>query len=204
MPYLYKQAIETSQTGVPTMRSMVLEFTEDKTCHYVDRQYMLGENLLVAPIFNEEGIADYYLPKGTWTNYFTSEKVIGEKWIKEKHGYLSMPLMVKENSIIAVGNTNTKPDYDYAEDVELRVYELQQDTQQSTVVYGMDGEKKLEVTIGKWGNEIKIQLRATKPCVIRLVNQVIDSATGAGFQIEGNDTLLLPELGKVEVLAQIN
>ncbi len=65
MPYLYKTAIETSVTGVPTMRSMVLEYTEDKTCHYVDKQYMLGDNLLVAPIFNDQSMAEYYLPKGT-------------------------------------------------------------------------------------------------------------------------------------------
>ena len=203
MPYLYKQAIETSQTGIPTMRSMVLEFTEDKTCHFVDRQYMLGESLLVAPIFNEEGMADYYLPKGIWTNYLTGEKIAGEKWIKEKHGYLSMPLMVKENSIIALGNVDTKPDYDYADGVELRAYELREETKQSTLVYGMDGAKELEMTIGKWNNEIKIQLSAKKPCVIRLVNQVIHSATGARFQVEGNDTLLLPERGKVEILVQV-
>ena len=40
MPYLYKTAIDTSRSGVPTMRSMVLEYTEDKTCHYVDKQYI--------------------------------------------------------------------------------------------------------------------------------------------------------------------
>ena len=57
MPYLYKTAIDTSRSGVPTMRSMVLEYTEDKTCHYVDKQYMLGDNLLVAPIFNDQSIA---------------------------------------------------------------------------------------------------------------------------------------------------
>ena len=73
MPYLYKTAIQANKTGVPTMRSMVLEFTEDRTCHYVDKQYMLGDSLLVAPIFNEESLADYYLPAGRWTDFFTGE-----------------------------------------------------------------------------------------------------------------------------------
>ncbi|HHX62816.1 MAG TPA: alpha-xylosidase [Epulopiscium sp.] len=204
MPYLYKQAIETSQTGIPTMRSMVLEFTEDKTCHFVDRQYMLGENLLVAPIFNEEGIAEYYLPKGIWTNYFTGEKITGEKWITENHGYLSLPLMVKENSIIAIGNTDTNAEYDYADGVELRIYELQEEKEHTTVVYGMDQTKELEMTIGRRNNKIKIQLSAKKPCVIRLINQVVHSVTGATLQVEGNDTLLLPQLGEVEVLVVIN
>ena len=71
MPYLYKTSIDTSRSGIPTMRSMVMEFTSDKTCHYLDKQYMLGDNLLAAPIFNDQSIAEYYLPKGTWTDFFT-------------------------------------------------------------------------------------------------------------------------------------
>ena len=59
MPYLYRNAIETAKTGVPMMRSMVLEFTEDRNCAYLASQYMLGDSLLVAPIFNEDGIAEY-------------------------------------------------------------------------------------------------------------------------------------------------
>ena len=49
MPYLYKTAIAAATEGIPSMRSMVLEFTKDKTCHYLDKQYMLGDSLLVAP-----------------------------------------------------------------------------------------------------------------------------------------------------------
>ena len=51
---------------------------------------MLGENLLVFPVFNEEGMGNYYLPKGKWTNYFTGEKLEGGQWIEEKHGYMSI------------------------------------------------------------------------------------------------------------------
>ena len=68
MPYLYKTAITASRTGIPCMRSMVLEFTEDKMCNYLDKQYMLGDNLLVAPIFNDESRAEYYLPAGGLTS----------------------------------------------------------------------------------------------------------------------------------------
>lgn len=45
------------------MRAMVLSYTNDKMCNYLDKQYMLGDSLLVAPIFNDEGIGEYYLPK---------------------------------------------------------------------------------------------------------------------------------------------
>ena len=80
MPYLYRNAIETSKTGIPMMRSMVLEFTEDKNCAYLATQYMLGDSLLAAPIFRDDSIAEYYLPEGTWTSLLTGEVKEGGKW----------------------------------------------------------------------------------------------------------------------------
>lgn len=50
--------------GVPVMRSMVLEFQNDHCCEDIDRQYMLGDNIMVAPVFTECGDIDYYLPGG--------------------------------------------------------------------------------------------------------------------------------------------
>ena len=64
MPYLYQQAVEAHETGVPVMRPMALEFFGDPATAYLDRQYMLGGALLAAPIFREDGAADYYLPSG--------------------------------------------------------------------------------------------------------------------------------------------
>lgn len=92
-PYLYSSAVRTSRTGVPMMRSMVLEFENDPVCQYLDRQYMLGDSLLVAPIFNDRGEAYYYLPEGTWTNYLTGETVEGGVWRKEHHDYMSIPAL---------------------------------------------------------------------------------------------------------------
>ena len=70
------------------MRSMVLEFTEDRNCHYLDKQYMLGDALLVAPVFNEESKGIFYLPKGNWTDFFTGEVMDGGTWIEKEYDYL--------------------------------------------------------------------------------------------------------------------
>ena len=61
-PYLLKMAQETHETGVPMMRAMVLEFPDDPTCEDIDTQYMLGDDLLVAPVFREDGVARFYVP----------------------------------------------------------------------------------------------------------------------------------------------
>lgn len=187
MPYLYKTAIDTSKSGVPTMRSMVLEYTEDKTCHYVDKQYMLGDNLLVAPIFNEDSMAEYYLPKGTWTNFLTGEVVEGGTWINEKHSYLSIPLMVKENSIVCLGATDMRPDYDYGDNAEIRIYTLKDGCKAESVVYGMDQKEEITVKAERSGNQIHITVASDKNYTVKLMNV---AATGDGAALDGNDTVI--------------
>ena len=190
MPYLYKTAVETSVTGVPTMRSMVLEYTEDRTCHYVDKQYMLGDNLLVAPIFNDQSMAEYYLPEGTWTNFFTGEEKEGCGWFTEKHSYLSIPLMVKENSIVALGAHDDKPDYDYGDGVELRIYALKDGKTAEAIVYGMDQAEELSVFAKREGSQIHLTVKTDKPYTIRLVNVTAASVSEGELQHDGNDTVL--------------
>ncbi|HAJ35277.1 MAG TPA: alpha-xylosidase, partial [Chloroflexi bacterium] len=77
MPYLYAAAVEAHTQGIPIMRPMLLEFPDDPACDTLDRQYMLGEALLVAPIFTNAGIVDYYLPAGHWTHFLTGEVIEG-------------------------------------------------------------------------------------------------------------------------------
>lgn len=197
MPYLYRNAVDTSITGIPTMRSMVLEFMEDPTCQYLDKQYMFGDNLLVAPIFNEEGKAEYYVPEGQWTNYLTGEKVTGGRWIKEKHSYLSIPCLVRENSIIAVGAVDNRPDYDYEKNVTLKVYELLDGVAATTKVYGKDSKQKMCISILKTNQEITIEVENKvngNPYKIYLHGVAkIAEITGAKYEETSEGTVLLPE-----------
>ena len=199
MPYLYKTAIQANKTGVPTMRSMVLEFTEDRTCHYVDKQYMLGDSLLVAPIFNEESLADYYLPAGRWTDFFTGEVKEGGRWIQEKHGYLSVPLLVKENSIVAIGAHDDKPDYDYGEDTELRIYEPVAGTTVTETVYGMDGSEKIKISVTTEEGKISVSVETGKVVSVRLVNRKAKAVENAEMQVTDKDTVLTKIAGKAVV-----
>ncbi len=199
MPYLYKTSIDTSRSGVPTMRSMVLEFTDDRNCSYLDKQYMLGDNLLVAPIFNDESIGSFYLPKGTWTDFFTGEVAEGGVWVEKKYDYLHLPLMVRENSIVAIGACDDKPDYDYADGVELRVYALEDGKECSSVVYDMAQKEDLTVSVVKNGASIRIQAKGDKPYTIRLVNVQAVSANGASMAVDGKDTVLTPSDATVDV-----
>ena len=201
MPYLYKTSVDTSRSGVPTMRSMVLEFTGDRNCWYLDKQYMLGDNLLVAPIFNDESVGSFYLPQGTWTDFFTGEEMTGGVWTEKTYDYLHLPLMVRENSIVALGSCDDKPDYDYADGVELRVYALADNQECSTVVYDMQQKADLQVSITKSADTITIKAENAggKPYTVRLVNVQAASASGAAMTVDGKDTILTPEADKVTV-----
>lgn len=199
MPYLYKTAIDAATSGIPTMRSMVLEFTQDYTCHYLDRQYMLGDHLLAAPIFREDGLGIFYLPGGVWTDYFTGEVLEGGTWVERKYDYLHLPLFVKENSIIAVGAKDDRPDYDYADQAQLKIYALSEGIVAKSVIYGMDRKEELKITAVKKDGIILLQTAATKEYSVRLINVTDVTATGASIQTEGNDTILLPSANRMEI-----
>lgn len=119
MPYLYRQAVLSHTEGTPMLRPMFVEFPEDRACEPLDRQYMLGDSLLVAPIFKSNGQVEYYLPEGTWYNLLTEELITGGKWRKETHDYFSLPLMVRPNTILPIGGNDQKPDYDYTDGLTL-------------------------------------------------------------------------------------
>jgi alpha-D-xyloside xylohydrolase len=203
MPYLFRNAIETSKIGVPSMRSMVMEFTEDPVCAYLDRQYMLGDSLLVAPIFNEEGIAEYYLPAGRWTDYLTGEVKIGSRYIKEKHDYLSIPLLVKEGSLIAVGAKEDDPVYDYADGVTFKAYELIEKQPASTVVYDMNADLAVKAEVIKKDRQIHINVETSKPYIVVLVNVTdLASVENGSFEVKGKDTVITPN-GSGEVVCTL-
>ena len=192
MPYLFQNAVQTSNTGISMMRSMVMEFTEDKNCSYLDKQYMLGDSLLVAPIFNEDSIAEFYLPSGNWTDFFTNEVYAGGKWITESCGYLDIPLMVRPNSIIAIGSFEDGPEYDYADGVELRVYELEENGDANSTIYQIDSSIELSIHGSRNKNNITLSViaKTEKPYTIKLINQTATQVTDCEFRIDENHTLI--------------
>lgn len=99
VPYLQRMAQETHDTGLPMMRSMVLEFQSDRTCEDIDTQYMLGSDILVAPIFNEEGLASFYVPDTgdgqPWRNLITGTAYEPGHWYTEQYDYHTLPVLVR-------------------------------------------------------------------------------------------------------------
>lgn len=115
IPYLYNQAKYTNATGVPMMRSMAYEFPGDTTADDMEFQYMLGENLLVAPIENEGQTEKLiYLPEGEWIDLFWGAKRPGGSLITYSAGLDAIPVFVKAGSVLPL---NLNADYQFGESV---------------------------------------------------------------------------------------
>ncbi|MDQ0575710.1 alpha-xylosidase [Agromyces albus] len=139
MPYLYRAGIEAHERGIPVMRPMQLAFPDDPGAAYLDRQYLLGPDLLVAPVFSEHGEVDVYLPAGTWTSLLSGEVVEGGCWRREQHGFDSLPLYVRGGAVLPLGARRDRPDYAYGTGLTLAVAPGGVDGVESVQVVEPDG-----------------------------------------------------------------
>ena len=169
MPYLYRMALEAHEKGIPMMRPMMMEFPEDPACEYLDRQYMLGDRLLVAPIFRKDGQVTYYLPKGQWTSLITGETLEGGCWRTEKHGFLSLPLLVRGGTVLPMGACDSKPDYDYGEKLELRVCGLKEGESVTVEVPTLEGTLDAAYTVTLRNGKPEVQTDSKKPFTVTVM-----------------------------------
>ncbi|MBN1309825.1 MAG: alpha-xylosidase [Anaerolineae bacterium] len=205
MPYLFGAACQARETGVPMMRAMMVEFPDDPGCDTLDRQYMLGDSLLVAPVFTANGAVDYYLPEGRWTNFMSGRAVEGGRWVHEEHDFMSLPLMARPNAVIAVGENEQQPDYNYSDGVTFHVFELQDGATTSVQVPTVKGEAAMTIKVSRTGENIHIQAQAaSKPWYVLLRGiDAVQSVEGGAAQSETLGTLLTPKKDADSLIAHL-
>ncbi|MEY2934101.1 MAG: hypothetical protein RL033_4850, partial [Pseudomonadota bacterium] len=145
MPYLLGSARQAHEHNQPMLRAMVLEFPEDPTCRLLDRQYLLGDALLVAPVFHDRE-AEYYLPRGNWTHLLTGELRAGGGWHVEQLDFFSLPLWLRPDSVLCVGTSERDVEYDYSRRLRLICGKLERkQALQVSVDDGRGGTTRLEL-----------------------------------------------------------
>ena len=101
LPYIYDLLFECQLTGLPVMRPLVLHYEDDENTYNLNDEYMVGENVLVAPVVDQGATKRMvYLPAGTWINYWTKERFTGGKYIIVDAPIDVLPIFIKEGSII--------------------------------------------------------------------------------------------------------
>lgn len=105
IPYLYSLHESAHRTGIPILRAFVLEESDDPVASGIDDQFFVGDNLLVAPVFNDEGDRKVYLPKGLWYDFFAEQPPTrGERDIDRKAVTLDrIPLYARAGAVIPLG-----------------------------------------------------------------------------------------------------
>jgi len=178
MPYLYGAAGEAHREGVPMMRAMLLEFPDDPTCATLERQYMLGSSLLVAPVLTEDGSVEYYLPEGRWTHLLTGEMRTGGRWYREKYDFLSLPLFVRAGSIVAFGNRDNQPDYDFTDGTLFRACEMVDGVVATCTVPTLQGKPGVSLTVKRRGQQLEATLSGKPTGRWRLQLAGVNSVAG--------------------------
>ncbi|WP_433429590.1 alpha-xylosidase [Nonomuraea sp. CA-141351] len=186
MPYLYGAAVEATTDGLPVMRAMRLEFPGDRGCDHLDAQYMLGPDLLVAPVMSADGEISYYVPDGEWTPLLGGESVSGPGWRTERHGFDSLPLLVRPGAVVPTGAREDRPDYDYADGVTLNAYRLPDGARRTVTVPALDGSAATVFEVSRTGDRVRARRVAGAPArwSLRLFGERQATETTQGDDIE--------------------
>ncbi len=108
LPYLYAAARRAAE-GVPLVRPLIYDSPSDPTTHHIDDEYLLGPDLLVAPMFKPAGRREIYLPAGGWYDFWTDQRFDGARWISYNAELETLPLFVRAGAVLPMG-----PDLQYA------------------------------------------------------------------------------------------
>ena len=108
LPYLYGAA-RRAPDGLPLARPLVYDYPSDGTTWPIDDEYLLGPDLLVAPMFVPRGRRDIYLPAGGWYDFWTDRRFEGARWIEYDAELETLPLFVRAGAVLPMG-----PELQYA------------------------------------------------------------------------------------------
>lgn len=181
LSYLYSYAAAARETGLPVVRPLVLEYQNDPSVSDVDLQYLLGEELLVAPVFDESGRVDIYFPDGDdWVDYWTGERYDGGQTLRREVPLDRMPLFVRAESVLPLHESSQTVEEGTPDEVTLRVTPATRgDTQTSFNFYDEDRGEFVDVGCSILKGEIDI---------------AIDSGERTGiFQVEIVDVEHVPD-----------
>lgn len=101
MPYLYAAFMHSAETGEPVQKPLVFEYQHDRTLRDLNDQYLLGANLLVAPIYAAGATArQVYIPEGTWYQWHTGERLTGKRFVLADAPMEYIPIYARGGAVI--------------------------------------------------------------------------------------------------------
>ena len=174
MPYIYTAARETYDKGLPITRPLMVEFEDDENCNknQYHRQYMLGKDILVCPVYSPEAQMKVYLPDGCdWVELESGKLVKGGREITVDVSDISvMPVYVRSGAVITTGEDKQYVSTDNGRPITLNVFGSGEN---SCILYEDDGVS-LGYTHGEYAftridcksskNDVKLTIYPAQGC----------------------------------------
>ena len=141
LPYIYAAFMEAAETGAPVQRPLVFEFQDDRLARDIDDQYLLGGNLLVAPVYHAGATSrQVYLPEGTWYNWHSGEQSGGGRFIIAPTPMEYIPLYARGGAVIPLWPAAPPSTAGYhPREIELHVFLPRADGEYLSLLHEDDG-----------------------------------------------------------------
>lgn len=196
MPYLYSQSVEAAKFGHPVMRAMMLEFPNDRNCLCLDRQYMLGDSILVAPVFSEDGSVDFYVPEGgNWINYIDKESFAGGHWYERTYDYMNLPMLIKPGSVIAKGAIDSTTEYDYVDGITYELFGFENGMSKEIQVYNKEQNLVAKLAVNMNENILTINIDSENKNWTATIYGIskIDGISGGAAALKDDGLRIIPD-----------
>ena len=155
MPYVYAQAKDCSDHGLPMVRALFVEYPDDPGSWNVDDEYLFGSSILVAPLMEKNLTGrNVYLPPGTWIDYQTGKSYDGG-WQKIEAGKLPVVMLVRDGTVlpqIKLAQSTLQMDWSQ---LDLVVFAKDAQTAKGLVYLPTDNVLR-ELSLNKSGNTFKL------------------------------------------------
>jgi alpha-D-xyloside xylohydrolase len=157
MPYIYSAAVTAAETGAPMMRALCVDYPDDPVAWQADLEYLLGTDLLVAPMISADGTRKVYLPAGVWVDYWTGEALDGGRHITVSPPLDQIPLFVRQGALIPV----TEPGDTVGDDAPITLVAFGVPEHESrTTIRDLDGDTA--VTAVRDGDRLVVTVEGPK------------------------------------------
>jgi alpha-glucosidase len=208
LPYIYASFIHAAETGAPVQRPLVYEFQDDPTVRDIDDQFLLGGDLLVAPVYTSGATArQVYLPEGTWYHWHTGERHAGRRYIVAPTPMEYIPIYARGGAVIPLWpEAPHSTDGYHPETLELHVFVPDADGTYQSMLQEDDGLtfafqeqalRRTEFRLNRQGARLTLEAAASGngyPEFARTAFRVVfHGATPANVEVGGQS--LAPEAG---------
>jgi alpha-D-xyloside xylohydrolase len=139
IPYLHAAFVRYHREGMPPFRALVMDHPDDPATFAVDDQYLMGESLLVAPMFAGQASRSVYLPRGDWFDFWTGRKHCGKQRIEARAPLGQVPLFVKSGTLLPLARPTLHVEDPASRQLTVHAYGSQP---ARTVLYEDDGSAR--------------------------------------------------------------